>query len=209
MIRSAIDNRTSAAREKKGNAMSLRPLTARLDTVSRRLASAALLGTLLFGAVAMPALAADLDTDGLDDDWETRTGHSLPFDGDSDEDELGDGKEWQLGTNALNPDTDGDGIKDGIELHYTYNTNPLSADTDSDGVRDWDEIVAGTDPLVANNVPAPAPEPAPGERPDRDGDGLFDDDETNVYGTNPDVFDSDGDGDSDGLEVYNGTDPLG
>src|SRR5688572_2371814 len=29
---------------------------------------------------------------------------------------------------------------------------------------------------------------------DRDGDGLFDDDETNVYGTNPDLFDTDGDG---------------
>jgi hypothetical protein len=43
---------------------------------------------------------------------------------------------------------------------------------------------------------------------DRDGDGLFDDDETGVYGTNPDVFDSDGDGSSDGEEVYFGTDPL-
>jgi hypothetical protein len=174
-----------------------------------RIAAAAIVGMALLVTATAPALAADLDTDGLDDDWETRTGHSYPGDNDSDQDELSDGKEWQLGTIALNPDTDGDGIKDGIELHYTYNTNPLSADTDSDGVRDWDEIVAGTDPLVANNVPAPAPEPAPGERPDRDGDGLFDDDETNVYGTNPDVFDSDGDGDSDGLEVYNGTDPLG
>lgn len=46
------------------------------------------------------------------------------------------------------------------------------------------------------------------DRPDRDGDGLFDDDETDVYGTDPDNPDTDGDGDSDGLEVYNGTDPL-
>ncbi len=45
------------------------------------------------------------------------------------------------------------------------------------------------------------------QRPDRDGDGLFDDDETDVYGTDPDNPDTDGDGDSDGLEVYNGTDP--
>jgi hypothetical protein len=43
---------------------------------------------------------------------------------------------------------------------------------------------------------------------DRDGDGLFDDDETNVYGTNPDVFDTDGDGSGDGEEIYFGTDPL-
>ena len=43
---------------------------------------------------------------------------------------------------------------------------------------------------------------------DRDGDGLFDDDETGVYGTNPDLFDTDGDGVGDGEEVYVGTDPL-
>ena len=46
------------------------------------------------------------------------------------------------------------------------------------------------------------------QRPDRDGDGLYDDDETDVYGTDPDVYDSDGDGIGDGEEVYNGTDPL-
>jgi hypothetical protein len=43
---------------------------------------------------------------------------------------------------------------------------------------------------------------------DRDGDGLYDDDETGVYGTNPDVYDTDGDGSGDGEEVYYGTDPL-
>lgn len=41
------------------------------------------------------------------------------------------------------------------------------------------------------------------QRPDRDGDGLFDDDEVEVYGTNPDVYDTDGDGASDGEEIYN------
>jgi hypothetical protein len=46
------------------------------------------------------------------------------------------------------------------------------------------------------------------QRPDRDGDGLFDDDEELVYGTNPDVFDSDGDGSGDGEEVYYGANPL-
>ena len=43
---------------------------------------------------------------------------------------------------------------------------------------------------------------------DRDGDGLFDDDETSVYGTDPDVPDTDGDGPDDGQEVFDGTDPL-
>ena len=46
------------------------------------------------------------------------------------------------------------------------------------------------------------------QRPDRDGDGLFDDDETEVYGTDPDNPDSDGDGIDDGQEVYDGTDPA-
>jgi hypothetical protein len=46
-------------------------------------------------------------------------------------------------------------------------------------------------------------------RPDRDNDGLYDDDETNVYGTNPDNPDSDCDGVQDGPEIYYGTDPLG
>jgi hypothetical protein len=46
------------------------------------------------------------------------------------------------------------------------------------------------------------------QRPDRDGDGLFDDDETDVYGTDPGNPDSDGDGVDDGQEVYDGTDPA-
>ena len=44
-------------------------------------------------------------------------------------------------------------------------------------------------------------------RPDRDRDGLYDDDEVNEYGTDPGNPDTDGDGDDDGLEVFNGTDP--
>ncbi len=45
------------------------------------------------------------------------------------------------------------------------------------------------------------------EGEDRDGDGLSDDDEVNVYGTNPDNADSDGDGYSDKTEVDHGYDP--
>ena len=56
----------------------------------------------------------------------------------------------------------------------------------------------GTDPKVKN---------APAARPDGDGDGLYDDDEVNVYGTDPKVADTDKDGVSDGEEVFNKTDP--
>lgn len=46
------------------------------------------------------------------------------------------------------------------------------------------------------------------DRPDGDDDGLYDDDETDVYGTDPDEPDSDGDGVDDGEEIFNSTDPL-
>lgn len=46
------------------------------------------------------------------------------------------------------------------------------------------------------------------QRLDRDSDGLYDDDEFTIYGTNPDRFDTDGDGVGDGEEVFLGTDPL-
>ena len=47
-----------------------------------------------------------------------------------------------------------------------------------------------------------------GSRQDMDGDGLEDSVETQVYGTNPYVADTDGDGRNDGDEVLVGTDPL-
>jgi len=42
---------------------------------------------------------------------------------------------------------------------------------------------------------------------DTDGDGLFDSDELQVYGTSPYLEDSDSDGIADGVEIENGTDP--
>src|SRR5687768_13694261 len=86
----------------------------RRQVIASSAASAIAAGFLLFGTVAT-AVAADLDADGLDDDWETRTGYSRTGDRDSDEDQLEDGDEWTFGTNPLDPDTDDDGIKDGIE----------------------------------------------------------------------------------------------
>jgi hypothetical protein len=65
-------------------------------------------------------------------------------------------------------------------------------------------IVPGSQSNTTGTVP-----PAPAARPDSDDDGLYDDDELNVYGTDPWAWDTDGDGSSDGEEVYYGTNPLG
>lgn len=46
-----------------------------------------------------------------------------------------------------NPDSDGDSIPDGIEVH-TYGSDPTSTDSDGDGISDSDEIALGGDPLV-------------------------------------------------------------
>jgi hypothetical protein len=98
----------------------------------------------------------------------------------------------------MQADGDGDGLYDEDESGV-YGTNPQVFDTDGDGSGDGEEIYLGTDPLTANAAVA---------RTDSDGDGLYDDDETNIYGTNANTADSDGDGVGDGEEVFAGADPL-
>ncbi|HPQ94677.1 MAG: hypothetical protein KDI44_04100 [Thiothrix sp.] len=58
---------------------------------------------------------------------------------DSDGDGLSDAEEASLGTDPNNPDTDGDGLPDGLEVD-SYHTSPLIADTDGDGITDGQEI---------------------------------------------------------------------
>jgi hypothetical protein len=66
---------------------------------------------------------------------------------DSDRDGLTDVEEaFIVGTDYLNPDTDGDGLADGIEV--ANQMNPLDPDMDNDGVNDGDEVAAGTDPFL-------------------------------------------------------------
>ena len=65
--------------------------------------------------VGLPALAVDSDSDGLEDSDEAL-----------------------LATDPSNPDTDGDGLSDGVE-YFELLTNPLSADSDGDGVLDGDD----------------------------------------------------------------------
>jgi hypothetical protein len=99
---------------------------------------------------------------------------------------------------AAQADTDGDGLFDPDETGV-YGTNPQLFDTDGDGIGDGEEVYLGTNPLAATAAPVQA---------DSDGDGLFDLDETSVYGTSASAFDTDGDGVGDGQEVYTGTNPA-
>lgn len=64
---------------------------------------------------------------------------------DSDNDGLVDSEEVRLGTDALNPDTDGDRLFDGEEANV-YLTDPLNKDTDGDGFEDGSEVQKGYDP---------------------------------------------------------------
>ena len=92
------------------------------------------------------------------------TDEQAVLDGDDDGDGLTYDQELQAGTDANNPDTDGDGLKDGDELRV-YRTDPRRFDTDGDGLTDGDEVsVYGTRPTIS----------------DTDGDGY--DDGTEVQG---------------------------
>ena len=120
---------------------------------------------------------------------------------DSDGDGLNDGVENVLGTNPDADDTDGDGAPDGAEVGSDTD-NPL--DTDGDGKIDalessMDDIDGD---LLADQVDA---NDSDGPLADSDNDGLTNGQEATL-GTNPDMADTDGDEESDLLEV--GSDPA-
>lgn len=110
----------------------------------------------------------------------------LPVVLDRDADGLNDDGELLWFTDPDSPDTDGDGLLDGEEVH-TYGTDPLLGDTDGDGLLDGAELDDhGTDPLVA----------------DTDGDGLSDGLELDeFFGSDPLNPDTDGDSFLDGEEI--------
>lgn len=64
---------------------------------------------------------------------------------DSDRDGLTDEEETILGTNLVEPDSDGDGLFDREEVKV-YKTNPLNPDTDADGFTDGQEVSGGYNP---------------------------------------------------------------
>jgi hypothetical protein len=125
----------------------------------------------------------DPDGDGIFTPLEEKHGLD-PNIADADSDFDGDGviasvEIFELGTLANNPDTDDDGLSDGVESNTgTYvsvldtGTDPTSADTDGDGLADGTEV-PDADPPGSSPVLA-----------DTDGDGFTDGKET-LAGTNP------------------------
>jgi Bacterial TSP3 repeat len=99
---------------------------------------------------------------------------------DSDSDGLSNCAENAIGTLSNDPDSDDDGLNDGVEVN-TYGTNPLDVDSDKDQLWDGPEVnVYGTNPMMS----------------DSDNDGLIDSIE--IFGTNP-TQPMDADTDKDGL----------
>ncbi len=119
---------------------------------------------------------------------------------DTDNDGLTDFYEEELGTNATNPDTDGDGLNDGNEILKEF-TNPLDPDSDDDGINDGEEVYKGLDGYITDP-----------NTNDTDSDSLLDWDEIHLFGTDPTKKDTDEDGLLDSIELDsssgNTTDPL-
>jgi len=141
-------------------------------------------------------LSVDTDNDGISDYWEEYYSFNAndinDATVDSDADGLTNFQEFDLGTDPLSPDSDGDGINDGDEINLYY-TNALNADSDKDGISDSDEInTYNTDPNLK----------------DSDNDGLTDYQEIFNYQTDPANSDTDGDGLGDGWEQKYGFNPL-
>ncbi len=138
----------------------------------------------------------DLDGDGISNAGERELGTD-PNTADSDGDGLPDGQERDLKTDPGVADTDGDGLPDAQEVDSGGEVDARDADSDDDGLSDGEEAAVETDPSEADGD---------GES-GSPGDGLTDAEEVERYGTDPNAFDTDGDGLPDGYEVDEGSDP--
>ena len=94
-------------------------------------------------------------------------------------------------------DTDDDGLTNYQEV-VEYGTDPTKQDTDNDGVKDKDD---GRPLDPAETLDTDHDGIGDNADLDDDGDGLSDEDEINIHGTNPKRADSDGDGLSDPAEI--------
>ena len=159
----------------------------------------------------------DPDSDGLTNEEEMIEGTD-PLEWDTDEDGLSDGEEVNTYlTDPLDTDTDNDGLTDGDEVDV-YLTNPTSVDTDGDTLPDKWEIDNGLNPNFPDKDEDPDEDGLTNEEEfnegtlplndDTDGDGLTDGEEVFLYETNPLLSDTDFDNLSDFDEIMTyGTNP--
>lgn len=91
----------------------------------------------LYGVGSDPAPAPDVPQS---DTPPSAGGEDKDQDGIADQDEV-----LVTGTDPQNPDSDSDGLGDGVEV--SNRMNPLDPDMDKDGVNDGREVDAGTDPF--------------------------------------------------------------
>jgi len=97
----------------------------------------------------------DTDGDGLAD-WEEKIVGTDLNKPDTDDDGLWDGVEIKLHkTDPLKFDTDGDGLSDSLEV-TAWKSDPFKKDTNNNGIDDFDEIKNGNSPLTGEPIP-PAP----------------------------------------------------
>ncbi len=150
------------------------------------------------GALAQPV---DDDGDGLDNTADNCIGVANADQRDFDNDGIG---------SACDPDTNNDCVVNFADLAYLkeffFSDDPL-ADFNGDGAVNFAELALMKEKFFQNPGPSGVPNLCSNNL-DSDGDGLSDDDETNVYGTDPLNPDSDADGLQDGDEIAAGTDPL-
>jgi len=146
---------------------------------------------------------------------------------DIDNDGLTNKEEKDLGTDPKNPDTDGDGVKDGEDAKHDPfdpclpNKDADICDQDQDGLMNKEEKDLGTDPKNpdtdgdmykdgedAENNPLNPCEPSHNSNTcDQDQDGLTNQKEREL-GTDPEKKDTDQDGIDDGEEVEQQSSPT-
>ncbi len=157
-----------------------------------------------------PQYGKDSDRDGMPDQWEFDHGLSAydTYDGsyDGDGDQLSNSQEYLLGTSPYEPDSDFDGVIDGLDLYPADRTRAL--DSDEDGLPDGWEVINGFDPFYSLdateyhhdsdtlNVLQEYLAGTDWRNGDTDGDGVFDGEDD--YPLNPSLSD-DTDADKDGI----------